>query len=95
MAESYAELQALRLELKFSIAEMAELKGLKKSTYQGYESGRRSMPEGFVNSIREWRRRDLEFMAGLPARVDERILLDGSGCGFPVAGTGECYESDL
>lgn len=81
--ESYAELKALRLEMKLSIAEMAGVMGIKKATYQGYETGRRPMPGGFINRVREWRQLDMEFMAGIAARVDERLIKEGFGRGIP------------
>lgn len=89
MAESYAELRALRVEIGFSIAEMAELQGLKKATYQGYETGRRKMPAGFINSIRDWQQQDLVFMSGVGERVDAQLVLDGFGGGIPSEFMGE------
>jgi transcriptional regulator with XRE-family HTH domain len=70
------ELQALRLEMGYSMAEMAELLAVPKATYQGYENGSRSMPPGFINRVREWQQIDLEFMATLPQRVDERVAAE-------------------
>jgi predicted transcriptional regulator len=83
--EAYAELKALRLEMEFSLGEMAALLHIPKGTYQGYETGRRAMPAGFINRIREWQQQDLEFMAGIAARVDERLRVEGFGGGFPSA----------
>lgn len=92
MAEPYAELKALRLELKFSIGEMAAIMRVPKGTYQGYETGRRPMPAGFINRVREWQQQDLEFMAGIPARVDAQLVLEGFGCGIPSVITRENSE---
>jgi transcriptional regulator with XRE-family HTH domain len=72
-----AELKALRLELGYSIREMAALMDVPHSTYQCYESGSRQMPAGFIDRAREWRRIDMDYWAGLPQRVDERIAHDG------------------
>lgn len=85
MNKPYAELKALRLEMKFSIGEMAGILNVPKATYQGYETGRRSMPAGFINRVRDWQQQDLEFMAGLSTRVDERLQREGFGNGIPSA----------
>jgi transcriptional regulator with XRE-family HTH domain len=69
--ELHAELRSLRLEMGYSMADMAALMGIKKPTYQGYETGRREMPAGFINRAREWQQIDMEFMAGIPVRVDQ------------------------
>jgi transcriptional regulator with XRE-family HTH domain len=92
MTKPYAELKALRLEMKFSIGEMAAVMNVPKGTYQGYETGRRSMPAGFINRVREWQQQDLDFMAGLPARIDAQLALDGFGFGIPSAITREEME---
>lgn len=92
MDKPYAELKALRLKMKFSIGEMAGILNVPKATYQGYETGRRSMPTGFINRVRDWQQQDLEFMAGLSARVDTRLVLEGFGCGIPSAITREEME---
>lgn len=85
MAKPYAELRALRLEMKFSIGEMAAILNVPKGTYHGYETGRRPMPDGFINRVRDWQQQDLEFMAGLPARVDAQLAVDGFDSGIPSA----------
>ncbi|MEI7815569.1 MAG: helix-turn-helix transcriptional regulator [Desulfuromonadales bacterium] len=85
MIKPYAELKALRLEIKFSIGEMAAVMGVSKGTYQGYETGRRPMPSGFINRVRDWQQQDMEFMAGLPARIDAQLALEGFGFGIPSA----------
>jgi transcriptional regulator with XRE-family HTH domain len=92
MNKPYAELKSLRLEMKFSIGEMAGVLNVPKATYQGYETGRRSMPAGFINRVREWQQQDLEFMAGLPARIDAQLALEGFGFGIPSAITREEME---
>lgn len=66
-------LQEIRVEMKYSFAEMAECLGFKKSTYQGYETGRRKPPESVVRDALYYRDLGKKFMAGLPARVDEHI----------------------
>ena len=92
MTKPYAELKALRLEMKFSIGEMAAVMNVPKGTYQGYETGRRPMPAGFINRVWDWQQQDLEFMAGLPARIDAQLALDGLGFGIPSAITREEME---
>lgn len=88
----YAELKALRLEMRFSIAEMAGIMNVQKSTYQGYESGRRKMPAGFINRVRDWQQQDFEFMAGIAARVDQCLISEGFDAGIPSAITREEME---
>ena len=87
--EAYAELKALRLELHFSIGEMAAVMGVPKSTYQGYETGRRAIPPGFINRCREYQQQDLQFMAGIGARIDAALAAEGYGAGIPSAITRE------
>lgn len=81
--ESYAQLRALRLEMRLSMGEMAAILNVPKATYQGYETGRRPLPAGFINRVREWQQQDLEFMAGIAERVDARLLAEGYGAGIP------------
>lgn len=83
--KSYAELRFLRLKMKFSIGEMAAVLNVPKATYQGYEAGRRSMPNGFIDKVLEWKRRDSEFMAGIGKRCDEQLRSDGMADGIPGA----------
>ena len=87
-----AELRALRLEMKYSLAEMAQLLGIAKATYQGYESGRRAMPAGFINRVREWQQIDLDFAAGTNGRVDARLAAEGFGNGIPSDIAGEEFD---
>jgi transcriptional regulator with XRE-family HTH domain len=85
VADSYAELRLLRIELRLSMGEMAAILAVPKGTYQGYETGRRPLPAGFINRVREWQQQDLEFMAGIGERVDERLQVEGFGGGIPSA----------
>jgi DNA-binding XRE family transcriptional regulator len=77
------ELRALRVEMGYSMGEMAQLLSIPKATYQGYETGRRPMPAGFINRIRDWQQIDMEFMAGMNKRIDEHLALDGFDRGIP------------
>lgn len=88
--EEYAELKALRDEMGFSLGEMAAVLNVPKATYQGYESGRRAMPAGFINRVRDWQQQDLVFMSGIADRVDERLAVEGFGCGIPSVKGAEC-----
>ena len=81
--KAYAELKALRLEMMFIMGEMAAVLNIPKGTYQGYETGRRPLPAGFINRIREWQQQDQAFMAGIGERVDERLQVEGFGGGIP------------
>lgn len=83
MLDLYAQLKELRLEMKFSMGEMAAILNVPKGTYQGYETGRRPVPAGFINRIREWQQQDLVFMAGIASRVDVRLQVEGFGGGIP------------
>lgn len=89
MAESYAELKSLRLEMGYSIGSMAALLSVPKATYQGYETGRRAMPAGFLNRVREWQQLDFEFFAGMAERIERQLQLDGFGQGIPSEVTGD------
>lgn len=83
MAESYAGLKALRIEMGYSMRDMAALLAVPKATYQGYENGSRRLPAGFINRVREWQQLDLAFFAGMSERIDEQLLKDGFGVGIP------------
>lgn len=69
----HAQLKALRLEMGYSQRDMAQLLAIPYPTYQGYETGRRQMPDGFISRVREWQQLDCEFMAGMNERIDVRI----------------------
>lgn len=81
--KSYAGLKDERLAMRFSMAEMAGILRIPKATYQGYETGRRAMPPEIIERLREWRKQDRIFMAGLPARVDAHLQMEGFGSGIP------------
>lgn len=83
MADSYTELRRLRLEMGYSMRDMALLLKIPKATYQKYEDGSRRMPAGFINRVREWQQLDLEFFAGMTERIEEQLLKDGFGVGIP------------
>jgi len=73
----YAQLKAVREGLRFSIGEMAAILGLPKSTYQGYEENRRSIPDDLINKAIAWCVNDREFMSGMSARIDARLSAAG------------------
>lgn len=79
----YAVLKALRLEMKYSIGEMALLLGIPKATYQGYETGRRPMPVDLIDRVKVWRQKDLDFMAGIGESIDAWLKEDGFENGIP------------
>lgn len=43
-----SKIKSIRLQLRYSISEMAESLGLKKATYQHYDDGSRSTPEAIL-----------------------------------------------
>lgn len=63
----------LRLEMRYSFAEMAECLGLKKATYQGYETNRRKPPDSVIRDAIYYRDLGMKFIEELPARVDEYL----------------------
>jgi transcriptional regulator with XRE-family HTH domain len=66
-------MRKIRLAMRYSIAEFAELLGLKKATYQGYESGRRPLPKEVLKNAQAAQKREVKFFKGLPARVDSAL----------------------
>ena len=64
------ELKEIRINLGFSIKTMAEDLDIEKSTYQGYESGRRKCPQNIIDAARISLQKDIEFWKTLPERVD-------------------------
>ena len=81
--EPYAELRATRLAMGYSMGELAQQMKIHKATLQGYEEGRRKIPDGFIERVKEQQQLDREFMAGIPQRVDEHLMLEGYASGIP------------
>lgn len=73
---SAAECKRLRHEMGCAPCDMYRLLGLPRRTYQDYEAGKRGIPQSVAAQIRDAHRRDREFMAGLPARIETWILRD-------------------
>lgn len=71
------EWKRLRGEMGYSMGEMAELLGIYKGTYQGYESGRRPAPAELTNQMHYWQQQGVIFLAGMAGRIDEQIKKDG------------------
>ncbi|WP_214173146.1 hypothetical protein [Geoanaerobacter pelophilus] len=69
-----AELKRLRREIGIGTCDMYRLLGLPRRTYQDYEAGKRGIPEAVATAAREAHRRDREFFATLPDRIDARLL---------------------
>jgi transcriptional regulator with XRE-family HTH domain len=68
------ELKLIRLQMKFSMETMAEDLGIKsKSTYQGYESGRRKCPQRIIEAARISLEKDKQFWNGLPKSIDDNV----------------------
>lgn len=77
------ELKRIRIEMKFGVCDMYRTLGLPRRTYQDYEAGKRGIPEDVARRVREAHRRDREFMAGLPARIDAAIEREFPGGVIP------------
>ncbi len=97
MADSYAELKALRQEMDYSIGEMAALLGISKATYQGYETApgkaaHRRMPAGFINRVREWQQIEFDFFAGMDDRIRERMKEPGFEIQSSTVGAAEAVD---
>lgn len=71
-------IRKLRLEMGYSIAEMAESLGFGKATFQGYDNGTRAAPEGLLDRMKAIQQANAAFMAGIAERVDERLKEDRS-----------------
>jgi transcriptional regulator with XRE-family HTH domain len=69
----HLELRKIRLEMGFSMRDMACELGLATPTYQGYEEGRRKVPQEVIDRAMHSLQKVREFMATAPARIDERI----------------------
>lgn len=80
---SAEECRRLRQEMKCGVCDMYRALGLPRRTYQDYESGRRGIPAHVAAQIRAIHQRDREFMAGLPARIEARVLRDFPGGVIP------------
>ena len=82
----HQRLKAIREEMKFSYAEMADMVGLKRATYQGYETGRRATPphviaeaEAALQRHKDWPKRydlDGEYTLGLDREYPHGIMSD-------------------
>jgi transcriptional regulator with XRE-family HTH domain len=71
------QLRKIRLRMGYSVAEFAELLGLLKPTYQGYESGRRPMPATLLKQAQDAEKREKKFFKDLPKRVDKALAGKG------------------
>lgn len=52
-----------RLSMGYSIAVMAQLLGIGKSTYQGYDQGTRSVPPEIVTAVKEAQAKEQAFFS--------------------------------
>lgn len=66
-------IRKIRHAMRYSIAEFAELLGLKKPTYQGYDEGSRPTPKHVLKNAQEAQKREVKFFTELPQRVDENL----------------------
>jgi transcriptional regulator with XRE-family HTH domain len=64
------QIQTLRNKMGYSIAEMAECLGLKKSTYQSYENGNRTAPDELIKQMKHYQKIGKEFSKNLPKSID-------------------------
>ncbi|BDV42414.1 hypothetical protein GURASL_13370 [Geotalea uraniireducens] len=80
---SAEECKRLRSEIKLGPCDMCRILGIPRRTYQDYEAGRRGIPESVATQIREAYRRNREFMAGLPARIETWFFRDFPGGVIP------------
>lgn len=68
------ELKSIRLQMNFSMETMAEDLGIKhKSTYQGYESGRRKCPQYVIEAARISLQKDKIYWETMTSRIDENL----------------------
>ncbi|QEM66721.1 helix-turn-helix transcriptional regulator [Geobacter sp. FeAm09] len=86
-----AELRKIRLNIGFSIREMAADLNLHPATYQKYEDGSRTLPAEVLKMACELKQKVDEFMAGMPARIDARIEEDYPH-GIPGRGGSDVQE---
>lgn len=63
----------LRLEMRYSLAEMAEALGISKATFRTYDNGRTSPPEGLLADIMFMKYSNKSFMLTIAKRVDEAL----------------------
>lgn len=68
------KIRKIREHLGYDYQDMADELKLNKSTYQGYDQGRRSTPNHVLEAARVARKRVDNFMKGIPARVDENLV---------------------
>ena len=68
-----AQIESLRHKMGYSIGEMAAILGMEKPTYQGYESGRRSAPDGMVDHMKHHLDIARQHSKEMPKRVDAAI----------------------
>lgn len=89
-------LRQIRIEMGYSIQEMADALGLKKATYQCYEECRRRDPEGLHALMLYLQEIDRRFMAELPGKLEVKVAKQFPH-GFmsaPVREEGWDYEID-
>lgn len=67
------ELEMIRREIGYGKRDLALILGIPERTVHSYFSGERSIPEQFVDALMDLKRRDQEFMEGLPSRIDAAL----------------------
>ena len=68
-----AQIESLRHKMGYSIGEMAEILGMGKPTYQGYESGRRAAPDGLIDQMKHHLDIARQHTREMPKRIDAAI----------------------
>lgn len=70
MQQTDAEiLQAIREEIELSMRDFADILQISKPAYQGYESGRRSIPPAVMDEAKAQLQRTREYWEGMDARA--------------------------
>lgn len=72
-----AELRKIRLAMRYSFSEFAELLGVPYGSYTSYESGHRPLPDKVLDDARAAQQRDRKFFKELPKRVDKELAGKG------------------
>lgn len=67
------KLKAIREEIGLSMRDFADILQISKPAYQGYESGRRSIPPGIMDKAKAQLQRTRAYWRTLPNRVEGRI----------------------
>jgi transcriptional regulator with XRE-family HTH domain len=75
----HKELKSIRKEIKLSMSNFARILKISKPAFQGYESGRRSIPQEVMAGAQAQLQRTRQYWAEMDKRMDEEMNKEATG----------------